>query len=288
MGRITHRRACSRWNETMINSATHVLLTRFNTALGFAPSPKRLETKWLTSRLALFEQYCLPSVAAQQGAEFKWLVFFDAATPEWFQEKISAFEPLVTPIYIEGPATDEIIARRVMQTGFVASPYLISTRLDNDDAISKDHLASVQRAFDHQNREFITFPFGVQSFHNHLYNVYWPSNPFLSLIEKVSDKEQVTTVFCVPHDHVADANKVRKILRAPQWLQVLHDSNLGNILRGWPRLRSRRHPAFDVIWPDRSGPDSAGSRLRFSAKAYAARVDRLMKKLGWPENVVGA
>ena len=273
----------------MTKDLTHLLLTRFNTAMGFAPSAKRLETDWLTARLALFEQYCLPSVAGQRVAEFTWLVFFDAASPQWFKKKISTFEPLVKPIYIEGPATDEVIAYKVKQTGLISSPYLLTTRLDNDDAISKDHLASTRRAFRKQEREFITFPFGIQSFHGHLYNVYWPSNPFLSLIEKVRDNGEFTTVFCVAHDHLEDQNKnkVRKVLRAPQWLQVLHDSNVGNMLRGWPRLRSRVHSRFDVIWPEQAADDSVGSRIRFSAGAYGARADRLIKKLRCRETAAG-
>src|SRR5580704_13008609 len=101
---------------------THVLLTRFNTAVNFAPSAKRLQVDWLTARLALFQQYCLPSVAGQRGAEFEWLVFFDAGSPDWFKEKIAAYAPLVVPIYIDGLATDAVIARRVRETGFVSSP----------------------------------------------------------------------------------------------------------------------------------------------------------------------
>jgi hypothetical protein len=256
---------------------THLLLTRFNTAVNFAPSAKRLEKSWLTARLALFERYCFASVAAQEGAEFKWLVFFDAASPDWFKKRITAFEPFVKPIYLDGPATDDAIARQVMDTGLVSSPYLISTRLDNDDAISKDHLALVQATFQRQDREFITFPFGLQSFHGHLYNVYWPSNPFLSLIEKVGDNAEVTTVLCVAHDHVGSTNKLRKVLRSSQWLQVLHDSNLANSLRGWPRLSSRCHPSFHVAWP-RPAADSIFRRARFSTRTFLNRALVLMER----------
>jgi hypothetical protein len=260
----------------MAEQFTHLLLTRFNTAVDFAPSAKRLDPNWLTARLALFEQYCLPSVAGQQGAGFRWLVFFDAASPAWFKERISTFEPLVKPVYIDGPATDEVIARRVIETGLINSPHLVTTRLDNDDAISKDHLASVQNAFRQQDREFITFPFGLQSFHGHLYNVYWPSNPFLSLIEKVSDIGHVTTVFCVAHDRVREQNKCRRVLRSHQWLQVLHDSNLANALRGWPRLNSQCHPSFRVIWPETPYADSIATRLRFAGQGYLARASKLI------------
>jgi hypothetical protein len=263
----------------MPKQLTHLLLTRFNTAVKFAPhSLKRLETDWLVARLGLFEQYCLPSVAGQVGVEFRWLVFCDAESPGWFKEKMATFEPLVKPIYVDGPATDEVIVGKVVQTGLVSSPYLVTTRLDNDDAISTDHLASVQSAFCRQDREFITFPFGLQSFRGHLYNVYWPSNPFLSLIEKVGDDGQVTTVFCVYHDLVSQRNKVRKVMRSHQWLQVLHGSNFSNVLRGWPRLSSRSHPGFRVEWPEERVADSLASRLRFSAYNYLARASRLIAK----------
>jgi hypothetical protein len=258
---------------------THLLLTRFNTYVNFASPEKRLQSNWLKSRLAFFEQYCLPSIAAQKDAEFRWLVFCDAASPEWFKTKMSTYKPLVQSIYVDGPATDDVIAEKVRETEFVSAPYLITTRLDNDDALSTDHLFSVQNAFQQQAREFVTFPFGLQSFRGHLYNIYWPSNPFLSLIEKVGHDGKVTTVFCVRHDRMGNDNKLKQLLRRPQWLQLLHDSNLGNTLRGWPRLNSHAHPNFNVIWPDRSGTDSIGSRARLSVGAYLARADRLMKKL---------
>lgn len=264
----------------MPKQLVHLLLTRFNAAVNFDPSARRLDTNWLTARLALFEQYCLPSVAAQRGAEFQWLVFLDPASPGWFKERISTFEPLVKPIYIDGPATDEVIARTVMQTGLISAPYLVTTRLDTDDAISKDHLALVQRAFRQQDREFIAFSFGLQSFRGQLYSVYWASNPFLSLIEKVSVNGQVTTVFCVAHDRVADDNKLRRVISSSQWLQVLHDSNgdsnLSNSLRGWPRLRSRSHPNFQVVWPEKPLADSMASRLRFSVQSYLVRAGNLI------------
>ncbi len=262
----------------MRQELTHLVLTRFNTAAAFAPSAKRLDTVWLTSRLAIFERYCLPSVRGQRGAEFRWLIFFDAASPEWFRARISALGPLVTPLYIDGPATDEVIARKVAETGLVSSPFLLTTRLDNDDAISEDHLALVQGAFRRQQREFVAFPFGLQSFRGHLYSVYWPSNPFLSLFERVESSGRFTTVFCVRHNRVREAGKVRRILRSPQWLQVLHESNLLNTLRGWPRLDSRSHPNFRVAWPEETAADSISSRLRFSAHGYMMRAGRLIAK----------
>ena len=257
---------------------THLLLTRFNTAMDFDPSAKRLEKGWLTGRLELFERYCLPSVAAQTGVEFHWLVFFDAASPQWFKDKISKYRPSIKPIYIDGPATDEVIQRLVVDSGLVSTPYLVSTRLDNDDAISRDHLSSVQSVFQSQERQFIAFPLGLQSFHGHLYTAYWPSNPFLSLIEKVGSTGEVTTVFCVRHDLVGKTNQVKKIFGAPQWLQVIHGSNHSNSLRGWPRLRNREHAGFDVAWPEPDPPDSLAQRFGIFAGAYWKGAEKLVTK----------
>jgi hypothetical protein len=263
----------------MEKQLTHLLLTRFNTASDFAPSRLGLQTEWLTARLALFEQYCLPSVAGQRGADFHWLVFFDAASPTWLREKIAAYGPLITPLYIEGEATDQVIADSVVRSGLVRSPYLLTTRLDNDDALAMSHLARVEGAFNYQDREFLEFPFGLQIFRGHLYDVYWPSNPFLSLIEKVQSGNRFSTVLCVAHNRVRSAGSVKRIVCSAQWLQVLHGSNLLNALRGWPRLRSRSHPGFAVHWPRVTTADSIATRVTHSAASYSVRANKLAGKL---------
>jgi len=263
----------------MEKQVTHLLLTRFNTASDFAPSRLGLQAEWLTARLELFEQYCLPSVAGQEGADFHWLVFFDAASPVWLRERIAAYGPLLTPIYVDGEATDRVIADLVLATGLVRSPYLLTTRLDNDDALAKSHLARVEGAFNYQEKEFIEFPLGLQSYRGHLYQVYWPSNPFLSLIEKVQSGNRFTTVLCVPHNRVRSAGPVKSIWCSAKWLQVLHGSNLLNALRGWPRLRSRSHPGFAVRWPEVASADSIANRVGFAAAGYGTKANKLAGKL---------
>jgi Putative rhamnosyl transferase len=257
---------------------THLLLTRFNTPLDYSPSPQRLESEWLLPRLSLFERYCLASVKAQTGVTFHWLVFCDAASPGWFRDRMAAYEPILKPIYISGPATDAVLAAVVKSSGLVRSRYLITTRVDNDDALATDHLLSVQKVFRYQKREFVSFPFGLQLYRGALYNVYWRSNPFLSLIERVGDESELTTVFCVSHDKVGRLENVRYVRRRPQWLQVLHTSNVGNRLRGWPKLDATHHPGFAMQWE--GGPnDPLFQRIAFSAEGYVARLERMSEKI---------
>lgn len=262
----------------MSGNFTHLVLTRFNTAIGYAPSLRRLDSDWLRERLILFERFCMPSMAAQQDAQFQWVVFFDAASPAWFKDKIKSYGTLIMPLYIDGLATDPVIAERVARTGLVSSQYLVTTRLDNDDALASNHLATVQKAFRSQEREFVVFPFGLQCFRDHLYDVYWPTNPFLSLIERVQDGNRFTTVFCVPHQHVRQAGRVRLLMRSPQWLQVLHSSNILNGLRGIPRLSSRSHRDFNVRWSELDARDSFIKRLGLSTSTYGNRASRLVQR----------
>ncbi len=273
-----HRVEDLKTNMPAADPFTHILLTRFNTSVGFAPSQNGLDRNWLEARLILFERYCLPSVATQVCSNFKWLVFCDEDSPKWFKERMAAYGELLLPVYIAGPATDHVIARSVVTSGIVSSQYLITTRLDNDDAIGADHLRLVQQAFMRQIRTFLVFPFGLQLYRGQLFNTYWQSNPFLSLIEKVSTEGLFTTVMCVEHNLVRTAGEVQCIFSVPQWLQVIHGANLQNSLRGWPRL-SRREPSAFRILSLKEVSDSMLTRLCFSTKALIARGIRIQKRL---------
>jgi len=266
-------------NQTPILEMTHILLTRFNTAIDYAPSSKGIDGTWLRERISLFEQYCLPSVNSQSNNCFSWLVFCDARSPAWFRTAIAAYGPILKAVYMEGPATDEAIARAVQETGLVQTPYLVTTRLDNDDAIGSDYVALIQKAFQRQERQFLLFPFGLQSFRSHLYNVYWRSNPFLTLVEKVKSDGSFTTVLCVPHDKVRSTGLVREIYAAPQWLQVLHGGNLLNSLRGWPRLSRKTPDQFPLNWPADVQHEALLSRFRAAGQALFARGRKLAGKL---------
>ena len=257
---------------------THLLLTRFNTSLEFSPSLKRLDRKWLEARLILFEQYCLPSVVTQSCPNFKWLVFCDADSPKWFKEKMDAYGDLLLPVYIEGPATDQVIARSVATAGIVSSQYLITTRLDSDDAIGANHLRLVQRAFKRQSRTFLLFPFGLQLYRGQLFNTYWQSNPFLSMIERISTDGSFTTVMCVEHNLVRTAGEVQCIFSVPQWLQVIHGANLQNILRGWPRLSRREPSAFRNLSLEQVSA-SMLTLLSYSTMALMMRGKRLQQRV---------
>jgi hypothetical protein len=258
---------------------THIVLTRFNVATGYAPSMKGIDSDWLEERLALFGKYCLPTVSGQKKATFRWIVFCNVLSPSWFKQRMAEYEHIFTTIYIDGLATDEVLTQKVRDSGLVTTPYLITTRIDNDDAIARTHLSMVQAEFRYQTREFISFARGLQLFRGSLYETYRSNSPFLSLIEKVADDGTFTTVFCINHALVKKVGKVRVLWRSPQWMQVLHGNNVGNVLRGWPKLRSASHPNFDCDLTSPASHDGIAKRWMFSLDFIRARAWGVIENL---------
>jgi hypothetical protein len=204
---------------------SHVLLTRFNTRLD-DDTPPPPET-WLRSRLELFDQYALPSVAQQDVPPDSWLIFCDAGSPGWFREEFPDRLPVwAEPVWLDGPFSTDKAAAAVAAR--VATPWVITTRMDNDDCIARNYLGAVRAAFA-SSREFINFTAGLQFEGGRLYRRLDPSNAFLSLAEPAVG---LTTVFIDWHDRVANHGPLRQVRTPPMWIQIVHGENLANSVRG--------------------------------------------------------
>jgi hypothetical protein len=117
--------------------------------------------------------------------------------------------------------------------------YLITTRLDNDDAYRKDVIDIVQRNLDGQEFEFLNFYQGYQlsTETGLLYLQDDKSSPFATLIE--SKSSSVKTVMFEEHQRIASNWPVRQIGHGRCWVQVIHGGNVANACRvgklGWLR-----------------------------------------------------
>jgi hypothetical protein len=209
---------------------THLLLTRFNVPHARYARDKRgaatCTPEWLAHRFDLFERFCLPSVRGQRGADFDWLVFFDAATPEPFRRRIAAYRdlPRLRPCF--ATHFDELPER----VGAAVPPeaeYLITSRLDNDDALARDALGAVRGAFREQTLEFVNLATGYILARGAVYRARLPRNPFLSLIER-RPAGPWRTAWGVAHDRAHEIGPVVDRDERPYWLQVVHDRNLTN------------------------------------------------------------
>lgn len=253
---------------------THVILTRFNVATNYADPGKGLEEEWLRHRVELFMKYCWPSIQAQREKRFHWLIFCNADSPAWFKQHMDGLTHGCTPVYVQGLINNQVYGRAIQERGLSTAPYLITTRLDNDDALSKTYVSLIQRSFKPTEQEFLLFPLGLQLFREHLYGLCWLDNPFYSMVEKVASSGELKTVLCCRHGDIYTTAPVRRLWRNSQWLEVVHGKNVSNSLRGWPKLASRSHSNFSMLPADGVPPDSLWDRAMFSAERIRRRLRR--------------
>lgn len=226
----------------------HFLLTKFNVR-SFPDLKPGCEPAWLSRRLNLFDQFCFPSVYKQSNQNFKWLVFFDADTPEDFKKKISDYSKKwknFVAIYLDCPLPygefPNDVRKVVRQYISENCEYLITTWLDNDDAIHKDYVQMVQDNFNHQESETVNFFFGYQLCNGKLYFDFEFSNHFISLIERYHSKS-FKTCLCKPHKEIYEVCKsAKKVFCKPAWIEVVHGSNYMNVYR-----RGFRIPVGNIL-----------------------------------------
>ncbi|WP_340588363.1 glycosyltransferase [Erythrobacter alti] len=209
----------------------HFVLTRFNIATPGREMAIRNSPGWLARRFDLFERYCLPSMAAQNAEGFTWLIYFDEATPDEFRRRIKAAQ-IVTPFVPHFVRVREMsqVAGDIAALLQPGTRRVVTTRLDNDDAISQDYLAQVRIAADDAgDGTVINFRHGVALRAGRVYGAADDSNPFASLVEKVDD---LRTIWSVPHHLLSKTFSVKQVNTKPLWLQVVHGDNVTNRIKG--------------------------------------------------------
>jgi hypothetical protein len=212
---------------------THVLMTRFNLATPGRELSIRTQPGWLAGRFELFERYCLPSVAAQQNRNFQWIVYFDIDTPRPFRDKIEElrrvfpFTAYFTPMFPSEGWRDSLRASFVLDT-----PLVLTTRLDNDDALAVDFTERLHAAVNDSNQALGSYNFsnGLIRRGGALYALRHNCNPFFSWLEPVGSGMQ--TAPSIPHMRLAEAGPVHQINGPPAWLQIVHETNVSNKVRG--------------------------------------------------------
>lgn len=263
----------------------HFILTRFNIASPGREAPIRNSPGWLERRFDLFEMYCLPSMAAQQHGAYRWLIYFDEETPQAFRERIAAaqarvpFDAIFVGPFRASLAASDIAARLTSQEG-----RLVTTRLDNDDAIADDFLATIRaEAERHPDGTILNFPRGVALSGGRLYTAADDSNPFTSLVERASG---AATIWAAPHTELAKRFPLRQVAAPPSWLQVVHGENVANRIKG-KRMGDKavlaRFSLSDRVHIEPTGPGVLlmdrlvfypARQLRESAVAFAKKLLR--------------
>ena len=243
-------------------------MTRFNVVVAEGASAP--DEGWLRDRLRWFESFTAPSIRSQTVQPDSWIIFCDAESPDWLIDRMPRF---ATVRRVQGIFTPAIAAEAV--SGFVGP--LITTRLDNDDAIAADYLAAVQRESPIEG--YVNFMHGLQLKEDKLYRRSDPSNAFISRAEQ----HPAGTVFAHPHRLIIERYGVHQVKGPPMWLQVVHDRNWANAAVGirTPGMELKRF-AVDAQVTDRGiRVDTLCSTARL-----AGRVIRRPHRLLWAARVI--
>jgi hypothetical protein len=249
---------------------SHILLTRFNVRVRARWSRAGADPAWLANRFDLFERYCLPTVRSQTATDFRWLIYFDASTSEEHLDRArAALRGIEQASIVLIDAFDrEAWLPPILEAISPGAERVITTRLDNDDALHPDFLRTIQRAAQSASRPmFLNLTRGYTLRDNRLYEVRDRSNAFLSLVESNADIE---TVWVKPHTEATSFAPVQQVDAPPSWLQVIHGANVSNRVRG-KRVPSRRLHEFGLPV---DGADSALAILADNLSRYPARLAR--------------
>lgn len=215
----------------------HFLQTRFN--LKRHPKDRfgndTLTDDWMVKRFDLFERYCFPSVSNQSATNFEWLVYFDADTKDNFRERVHLYQKNLSnfvPLFLAAPDYKSQIRESITSRLSPYDEYVITSRIDNDDAIHRDFLLEVEKLFDNQNNTFFRFLNGYQFQEDtHLFLKMRDrcGNHFSSRIE--SDTKGIDSVINVDNQKIQEIPNVEIVdidSRKRLWLEVVHDTNVAN------------------------------------------------------------
>jgi hypothetical protein len=129
----------------MSRETEHIIITRFNYRFKKTDELAPLiEHNYWNARLELFQKFCLPSVMAQKNKDFSWVIIIDPELPESMEKELDDM------INRENVSHIRVILYKWNFGDSLSDPswlpieeckhkkYLVTTRLDNDDALSLD------------------------------------------------------------------------------------------------------------------------------------------------------
>lgn len=214
-----------------------LLLTRFNIrASGAGYRPDR-PPGWLEHRYELFVRFCAPSVAAQVEEDFDWLVFCDVETEPAMLDRLAGTDPRIRLIVLPpmGPDPDWLYVRHYARRD---AEVVISTRLDNDDGLSRRALRRVREhvpeflASGHPRAIFNPrFGYKLEVTSGRVFAADMPSNAFLSMLEHAPSAGPLLGAYSANHATMQRRFPTYQEPEERLWLQLVHERNVSNSIR---------------------------------------------------------
>lgn len=223
----------------------HILTTRFNVKT-LNSRNKQPDISWLYSRLALFKEITIPSIINQTILPDFWFVFFDVNTPVEIKESIThiinKYDGLFIACYVDFfscTTVKNVLAEYLPKN----TDWLVSTRLDNDDALNNCFIETIQKNVKVGHLEFINITSGLIITSNKAYSKNDYSNPFISLSEPFVGFE---TVWVKEHHRVSSHAPIKQLQLKHGWIQCVHGGNIANQVRG---VRVKKENVSESVSP---------------------------------------
>lgn len=226
----------------MESKFTHFLITRYNVRLDEWEKDARgqptLHDDWMAHRFELFSRYCFPSVVAQSEKNFSWLIYLESTTTPIHLQQITA---LVSPFpFIQIRLVNgyfgcmEDIDQCMTST---TAEFVITSRMDNDDAIGVDYIRTIQNHFTPVDKNLIILLHGygynpIQHVASRLHHI--AHNPFGSFIEKRKIDGGHISVRGFPHGNPPAGTTQIEVRTQYAWLRIFHDRNVLSKPFGYP------------------------------------------------------
>ena len=208
----------------------HLIFTRFNLQYEL-DSDLHLQAAWLDERFRLFEQYCLPSIVGQTDLHFTWVILSSNQTPDRYKNRLSSYAECYRNVQIEycDYYEDVNVLYKAMGDRYVEdNDFLLSTRIDSDDMLAVDFVATLQSYVQsHLSTDAVlSFPNGVQWFEKDkmAFAVSYSQNHFLSFLE---DRHNIRTCLGIDHTKVSEQTLVL-LPRTAMWCEIVHGNNICN------------------------------------------------------------
>lgn len=250
----------------------HLLVTRFNLPSRGPESVIRAQDGWLQSRIQLFERYTVPSVRAQTIPDFRWLVYLDPESPKWLLDRLAPLteEGLFETRFREEVSWKDLAADARELTGAHAD-LLITTNLDNDDALSVDFVNRIQTAAREGIRGAVYLANGLIKAGGRSFLWRDRDNAFCNVIETWENPQ---TAWRDWHILLGQHMPVTVIEGAPGWLQVIHGRNVSNRMRG----RIIDPVAFRGLFPGALDDIASPDRIELLEDAVISHPVRQMRE----------
>lgn len=234
----------------------HFILTRFNLkSKSWSKDKNKNPTgndEWMNHRIKIFERYCFPSIKNQTNQKFLWLVFFSENTKEKYKKIIERLQKVYSnfvPIYLsveKGNNLNNYLNNNQLIENLLNknTKYVITTRIDNDDCLGKYAVETIQEYANkiipklNRKRIFVNLLLGYifDKKSKKLYLTEEFSNPFISLIEEITD-DSIKTVWGAKHNEVSKLGKIKQIYDKPNWLRIIHEKNVLNEIGSGPGVK---------------------------------------------------